>query len=355
MTDENVTEKKNATRKVDATLESEARAEQEKIKLLLLGAGESGKSTVFKQMKILYGKNFSEEERKAQAPTIHNNIVVAMKMLVNQVKLLGFEDLIHSESRVAFELFLIIDDDDVITPNVGDAIKTLWSDIAIQKVWERRNEFYLIESVQFYFHRIDTIKAPDYIPSREDILYNRVRTSGILTDKYLIDNAVFEMYDVGGQRNERKKWIHCFEGVTAVIFVVGLSEFDQMLVEDSKTNRMVEALQLFDETCNNEYFIDSSFIIFFNKRDLFEEKLKSRTIKSVAHFADFNGPEHDFNAGVDYFRRKFLEKSRLNRSRQIYHHVTCATDTHNVRVVFDACKDIVLRENIKNSGFSLLQ
>ena len=47
------------------------------------------------------------------------------------------------------------------------------------------------------------------------------------------------MYDVGGQRNERKKWIHCFDGVTAVIFVVGLSEYDQCLVEDGVTNRMV--------------------------------------------------------------------------------------------------------------------
>ena len=43
------------------------------------------------------------------------------------------------------------------------------------------------------------------------------------------------MFDVGGQRSERKKWIHCFEGVTAIIFIVGLSEYDLVLAEDQET------------------------------------------------------------------------------------------------------------------------
>lgn len=70
-------------------------------------------------------------------------------------------------------------------------------------------------------------------------MYSRVRTSGIVTERYNIDGTTFEMYDVGGQRNERKKWIHCFEGVTAVIFVAAISEYDQKLFEDASTNRMV--------------------------------------------------------------------------------------------------------------------
>lgn len=195
--------KRNVTRTVDAVLKNESRIEQEKIKLLLLGAGESGKSTIFKQMKILYGTTFSEDERKAQTLTIHNNIIVAMKQLVKQVKLLVFESYIQAENQASFDLLQGVSDDDLITPAIGDAIKALWSDTAIRRVWERRNEFNLIESVQFYFDRIDIIKSPEYIPSKEDILYNRIRTSGIITERYLIDNAIFEMYDVGGQRNER--------------------------------------------------------------------------------------------------------------------------------------------------------
>ena len=59
------------------------------------------------------------------------------------------------------------------------------------------------------------------------------------------------MYDVGGQRNERKKWIHCFDDVTAVIFVASLSEYDQVLYEDNTVNRMEEAVTLFSDIANS--------------------------------------------------------------------------------------------------------
>lgn len=45
------------------------------------------------------------------------------------------------------------------------------------------------------------------------------------------------MFDVGGQRSERKKWIHCFEGVTCIIFIAALSAYDMVLVEDDEVVR----------------------------------------------------------------------------------------------------------------------
>ena len=132
-----------------------------------------------------------------------------------------------------------IDENEMIDVLIGGAVKELWLDPGIQQVWDRRSEFQIIDSVKYYFDKIDIIKMPDYLPDKDDILYSRVRTSGIVTESYEIDGTTFEMYDVGGQRNERKKWIHCFEGVTAVIFVAALSEYDQKLFEDVSTNRMV--------------------------------------------------------------------------------------------------------------------
>ena len=76
---------------------------------------------------------------------------------------------------------------------------------------------------------------------QQDALLARVRTSGILVEQYEIGGRTFELYDVGGQRNERRKWIHCFENVTAVIFVAAISEYNQKLFEDATTNRMLEA------------------------------------------------------------------------------------------------------------------
>lgn len=219
---------------------------------------------------------------------------------------------------------------------------------------------------------IERIGAPDYVATQHDVLLTRVRTSGIVTEKYTIEGTEFEMYDVGGQRNERKKWIHCFENVTAVIFVAALSEYNQSLYEDSTTNRMVEALQLFEDVCSKTYFENSPMILFLNKRDLFAEKIQRVSIKSVPDFADFDGPDHDEAAvslarfcffgtcvclevhlvrfrrpqGINYFIDKFKALKE-----DIYVHTTCATDTENVRFVWNACKDIILKANLKDSGF----
>jgi len=342
-------DKKKKNKELENQMAAQARQEAEKIKLLLLGAGESGKSTIFKQMKVIYGDQYTDAERKQHLPTIYSNVLQAIKVLCEQAAVFNLVSQIRAKE--AFDMVRSLDENDSINVAIGDAIKALWNDPGIQAVWDRRAEFQVIESVKYYFNRIDIIKMPDYLPDKDDILYSRVRTSGIVTERYVIDNTVFEMYDVGGQRNERKKWIHCFEGVTAVIFVAALSEYDQKLFEDASTNRMVEALDLFEEICNNTYFVRSSMILFLNKRDLFSEKIKVKNIRDYPSFSDYSGPDGDYEAGVQYFLEKFLDRNKAGTDRQIYHHVTCATDTRNVRVVFDACKDIILRENLKNSGF----
>lgn len=329
-------------------MSQQSKEEADKIKLLLLGAGESGKSTIFKQMKVIYGDVHSDAEKRQMLPTIYSNVIQAMKILCEQAHVLNFADKVIAKE--ALDMIRALDENEQVTVPIGNAIKALWQDPGIQMTWERRSDYQIIESVQYYFNKIDMIKEPNYLPDKDDILYSRVRTSGIVTERYKIEGTIFEMYDVGGQRNERKKWIHCFEGVTAVIFVAALSEYDQRLFEDATANRMVEALDLFEDICNNAYFQNSSMILFLNKKDLFEEKIKKKNIRDYPAFADYKGPDCDYEAGVNYFLNMFLAKNR-NKERPIYHHVTCATDTRNVRVVFDACKDIILRENLKNSGF----
>ena len=235
---------------------------------------------------------------------------------------------------------------------LGTAIKALWKDPGVLQAWKRRAEFQIVESVKYYFNEIDRIMKDDYVATQQDMLLARVRTSGIVTEKYVIDKKDFEMYDVGGQRNERKKWIHCFDDVTAVIFVAALSEYDQVLFEDSSTNRMVEAVDLFDEICNNRYFTKSNMILFLNKKDLFEEKITAVHIGNQEAFADFETPlghPDYYNNGVKYFLDMFLERN-TNPDRQVYNHVTCATDSKNVEVVFNACKDIILRGNMEAAG-----
>ena len=135
------------------------------------------------------------------------------------------------------------------------------------------------------------------------------------------------MFDVGGQRSERRKWIHCFEGVTMVIFVTSLSEYDQTLLEDARINRMAESISLFDSVVNSRWFSRASMVVLLNKIDIFKEKL---TIIPLRRFYP------DFDAGEDAsLACKFImsKYSSVNRAKlKIYPHVTCATDTKNVKL-----------------------
>ncbi|RLN89235.1 hypothetical protein BBJ28_00001711, partial [Nothophytophthora sp. Chile5] len=201
------------SREIEAKNEEAHRVEQEKVKLLLLGAGESGKSTVFKQMKILYGAALTEEEKRHCTPIIYNNVVTSMKMLIEQCQELKLKAEVVCVQD--FEDIRTLSDEAEVNPVIGQKIKNLWVDPGIVATWNRRAEFQIIESVKYYFNDLDRIMRDDYAATQQDMLYARVRTSGIVEERYQIDGATFVMYDVGGQRNERKKWIHCFEDVTA--------------------------------------------------------------------------------------------------------------------------------------------
>jgi len=145
---------------------------------------------------------------------------------------------------------------------------------------------------------------------------------------------------------KEKKWIHCFENVTAVLFVAAISTYDQVLYEDEKTNRMVEALNLFEEICNSRWFRETAIILFLNKRDIFQEKVTKVSLRVC--FPDYRG-EDAYEAGIDFLMETFESKNK-NPDKQIYTHVTCATDTDNISKVFNAVKDIIIRKSLNEAG-----
>lgn len=156
--------------------------EQEKIKLLLLGAGESGKSTIFKQMRVLYGAPLSEEEKRQITPVVYSNTITSMKCLCENTTALGYEGDVLPENKGHFATVSAADDNGEIDVPLGTAIKALWVDPGINLAWTRRAEFQIVESVKAYFKDIDRIMSDDYVATQQDMLLARVRTSGIVTE-----------------------------------------------------------------------------------------------------------------------------------------------------------------------------
>jgi guanine nucleotide-binding protein subunit alpha len=132
--------------------------------------------------------------------------------------------------------------------------------------------------------------------------------------------------------------------VTALLFVVAISGYDQCLVEDRDSNQMQEALMLFDSICNSQWFLNTSMILFLNKIDIFRSKIAKSPVSK--YFPDYKGPNEDFKQTSSYFKRRF---QRLNRSdkKEIYPHMTDATDTNLLRHVMTSVSDIILNENLQ--------
>lgn len=315
---------------------------------MLLGAGESGKSTIVKQMKIIHMEGYSKEELEEYAEIVRLNVVQCMRQLLEGVIRLDLTLSSEANRKLADTHFP--DDllDDEWDASKGEAIKTLWSDSTIQAVYARRSEIQLNDSTAYFLDQIDTLMAPAYLPTVSDVLRTRVITTGIVETSFNYGGLAFNLSDVGGQRNERKKWIHCFEDVSAVIFVAALSEFDQKLFEDESVNRMKEALALFEEICNSRWFRETSMILFLNKTDIFREKIK-RGLTIAQCWPEYSGGV-SFDAQAAYVTDRFVA---LNNSemKDVYVHLTNATDTENVKFVFAYVKDIVLQNNLRLNGF----
>jgi len=334
-------------RSTKRSTKQESDKEAKTVKLLVLGAGESGKSTLLKQMKVLHKGGYSEGERADFAKVVHSNAILSARSVFEGFERLGIampEEL--AREQTAFESDPASGDEH-LTPQLGEIIARLWAHPAARKVFERRAEYQLSDSAEYYFDNVDRMAAEGYVPTELDVLRSRIRTTGIVRTDFRLHGNDFAMYDMGGQRNERRKWIHTFEGVNAIIFVAALSEFDQVLFEDESQNRMQESINLFEQIVNSKWFDNTAVILFLNKRDLFEEKLKR--VQVADYFEDFGDRDNEFEPAADFFRQKFLAKCK-NQSKTIFTHYTVATDKKNVDLVFKSVVSSILEDNLKASG-----
>ncbi|EEQ88818.1 Glucoamylase 1 precursor (Glucan 1,4-alpha-glucosidase) (1,4-alpha-D-glucan glucohydrolase) [Blastomyces dermatitidis] len=341
-------EGKARNEEIENQLKRDKLLQKNEIKMLLLGAGESGKSTILKQMKLIHEGSYSRDERESFKEIIFSNTVQSMRVILEAMEGL---DIPLDDQRAEYHVQTIFIqpaqiEGDSLPADVGNAIDALWNDAGVQECFRRSREYQLNDSARYYFDSIKRIAGSDYLPSDQDVLRSRVKTTGITETTFIIGDLTYRMFDVGGQRSERKKWIHCFENVTTILFLVAISEYDQLLFEDETVNRMQEALTLFDSICNSRWFTKTSIILFLNKIDRFKEKLPVSPMKN--YFPDYEGgPE--YTAACDYILNRFVSLNQAE-TKQIYTHFTCATDTSQIRFVMMAVNDIIIQDNLRLCG-----
>ncbi|CAG8472407.1 4337_t:CDS:10 [Funneliformis caledonium] len=259
-----------SNRNINKLIKEDEKKLKTEVKLLLLGAGESGKSTILKQMRLIHAAGFTNTERETYRSIVFTNITESMSLILESME---YFKIPFSDSENSQYLSLFHNPSPSIVKGRPFPIQylnplaTLWADSGVQSCYEKGHQYALQDNMN------------------QDILRCRMKTTGIVETVFQLSPLTYRMFDVGGQRSERKKWIHCFENVTAVLFIVAISGYDQCLVEDKDANQMQEALMLFDSICNSQWFVNTSMILFLNKIDIFREKIKNSSVKK--YFPDY--------------------------------------------------------------------
>lgn len=330
---------------IEKQLKMDKKSSQREIKLLLLGTGESGKSTFIKQMRIINGVGYNDDDKRGFVKIIYQNTYMGMTTMLKAMGTLGISygnDTTKGYGDIVGEM----DYEQVTTLEEPQTtyLTDLWADPGLKECYERRREYQLTDSTKYYLDELARLADPEYLPTEQDILRARVPTTGILEYPFDLDGIIFRMVDVGGQRSERRKWIHCFENVTSIIFLVALSEYDQILFESDNENRLEESLLLFKTIITYPWFQNSSIIIFLNKKDLLEEKIMKSHIGD--YFPEFDGPQQDHVSAREFILTKYMAQNE-DSEKMFYSHFTCATDTENIKLVFCAVKDTILQNALK--------
>ncbi|XP_048728789.1 guanine nucleotide-binding protein G(s) subunit alpha-like [Ostrea edulis] len=396
-------------KQISKILKQQKKEELKKLKILLLGTGESGKSTLTKQMRIIHINGFDMRERLDKVCDIRKNIKESIVVILLAMNQLGIP--LQTENNHTSREFILHEAGNPEIHRTNEFLEhaeKLWSDPGVQECYSRSHEFQLIDCAKYFLDKIHEIKSPAYVPSDQDILRCRCVTTAIQHIEFGVpdggNKVKFSVFDVGGQQGERKKWIQVFDSVTAILFVVDCSSFDQTLREDPTKNRLLEALENFDQVWNNRFLRYVSVLLFINKIDVLAEKIaRGRDISELTkkypgvfpdfetftptdadklHFLDaFASPAPDsrrksrptIRTNVDpltvktaiYIKYLFMKivrgelhlRERITKQDKHWHDehgceyfYTCAIDTANVERVMYGCRTLIVQNHLRRYG-----
>lgn len=185
-------ENQRINEEIEKQLRRDKKDSRRELKLLLLGTGESGKSTFIKQMRIIHGGGYTDEDKKSYAKLVFQNIYTSMQVMVRAMEALSIsfsdpQNKGHANSVLEVE----VDKVEEFDQSLADAIRSLWKDAGIQECYDRRREYQLSDSTKYYLTDLDRIAQPSYIPDLQDILRVRVPTTGIIEYPFDMENVIF--------------------------------------------------------------------------------------------------------------------------------------------------------------------
>ncbi|KAI8904769.1 guanine nucleotide binding protein, alpha subunit [Gorgonomyces haynaldii] len=282
--------------------------------MLLLGPGDAGKTTILKQMKILHGGGFTQQDREQALLDIHSSIVRNTRYLIYELD----KDEKQSELDLIRQELTQHQDGSRLSHSLGSTISILYKEKLAPFI-----ENLSMEDTAYQFLQNADKFTGDYLPSDDDILRCRKKTEHIADTVFQIEDKMWHMVDVAGQVDKRSRWATYFDkNVNAFIYVLSAASFCQSMEEDKSTNRLVDAIGLFTSLIKNPAFKVNSCVLFFNKIDLLEERLSKH---KIADYVPRYEGDNTKQAYLKWLAKIFTEMAS-ERKLSLYTFNTNATD-----------------------------
>lgn len=339
------------------------------VKILALGAGESGKSTFLKHLEIIYGGGITEDQRAEIRTTIRETVISDMKNLIAALHKSDkkVESALDTSIKLVEEIPVA---EDELTEDVANSIYDLWGEQPIKELYhdivnniftpnetaETKNktntDTTMSEFADYFFTNVERIADKNYSPTNEDILKMRKRTIGSSSYYYNFNTTNVTLIDVGGQKVERYKWQPLYEHADYLIFIASLSDFDQNLWEEQSIRRTQDSLILFSQIAGAEVFQDVPIFLILNKVDAFEKKLKKFPDKFKEAYPGFtpttptNDNEINTNDAIEHVKKAYLKEiSPRSKRGYIETFQLNAIDTNSVKNITQKIAQRVVSEH----------
>ncbi|KAJ7775587.1 heterotrimeric G-protein alpha subunit, GPA1-like protein [Mycena metata] len=317
---------------------------------ILFLAAQGTDDSVLRRMKLSHQGGYNEREREEWKTMVFNAMSMSMRTVLEAMPEL-LELALAPENEAHRDVILSLPpqiEAEVLPRDIADAVRGLWRDPGVKAAVRWCREFQLAPDAAYYSNAIDRIAATNYLPTDDDILRCRTKETGVTETSFTVGELTYKIHHPSGQRSDmRKKWIHCFEDIKALLFCVTLNDYDQMVEEDDRNNRLQQSVAEFDSICNSRWFSKTSIILFLTDIDKFAEKLPRNPLAN--YFPDYEGGDN-YDAACDYMLHRFVSLNQTAAKRQIHAHYVSSTDNQQIKFLLSAIQDILLQMHLRERG-----
>ncbi|KAF2755987.1 G protein alpha subunit [Pseudovirgaria hyperparasitica] len=335
---------------IDRRLKQDSRGLCQNVKVLLFGLEDSGKDAMVKHMKLKSANGYTRSELIEWRQMIKAKLLRNVFVLLDAMEQCGIEP--GNESNISHCEFLMrcrLDNpmNGRLDFHIGVAIQALWNDPCMAKVLKHSagTDYTLDGEARYLFEQTSRIVQPHYEPTVEDILRTNDESRGIRETDFVFETFQMTIFDINTrQLGEQQKWIHAFETVTSIMFVVDLADYES-IHSDHDSGGMTESLTLFDSMVNSRWFSRSSVILFLTNMHAFRNKLLRTPFSS--YFPDYTGPD-DAAAILQYIIKRFNACNRCHLD--FFPHVLELSDPVSLKLLLKAVQETTVNNALRTLG-----